>query len=96
MDLGGQEHVEPGHGETHSVTDKHVRRHFAVPSPISENTFLKQDRRIKDITPSISNFGSVLPFRGYLVFGILGDGMGVCREDCVVSRVQEHPVTRCL
>ena len=92
--LGGKEHVEPGHGEAHSVTDIHVWRHFAVPSSVPENTFFQQDRRIKDIPPSINNFGAVLLFRGYLASGILGDGIKVRAEDCVISRIQKHAVTR--
>ena len=38
VDFGCHDNVEPGHGEGHSVPDKHVGRQVAVSSPIPDNT----------------------------------------------------------
>ena len=95
MDIGSQDHVDPGHGEGHGVPDKRVGRQVAVPSPVPDDTFFQQFRSL-NIAPSIGNLGSILLLRGNLRAGVLGDGVGVRSEDRVVRHVQEHAVTRVL
>ena len=72
------------------------RLQYRVPYLLLKHWTLVQQARNLVISPPVSNLGSVLLLRGDLHSGVLGDGVGVRREDGVVRQIQEHSMTRVL